>query len=106
MIQNRCAACGQPTDPPVIIEHTPPFDDIEEAFDIAIDADAALDLYNMRLGKATRKILEMEMEQCQQCPRRDSKRPPLRSGLLERVKSGVRLLSKLEWQAPIKTGNE
>ena len=53
-------------DPPDIIEHTPPFHDIEDAFDIAIDDDAALDLYNMRLDEATRTILEMKTEQCQQ----------------------------------------
>jgi hypothetical protein len=52
--------------PPDIIEGTPPFDDIEDAFGIAIDDDAALELYNMRLDEATRKILEMRTEQCQQ----------------------------------------
>ena len=53
-------------DPPDIIEGTPPFDDVEDAFGISIDDDAALDLYDMHLDGAAGKILEMKTEQCQQ----------------------------------------
>jgi len=51
-------------DPPDIIEGTPPFDDIEEAFDIAIKDGAALDLYDMHLDEAARKIMAMMTDQC------------------------------------------
>lgn len=53
-------------DPPDIIEGTPPFDDIEDAFNISIDDDTALELYDMDLDDAARKILEMKTMQCQQ----------------------------------------
>lgn len=54
------------SDPPDIIEDTPPFDDIEDAFGISIDDDVALELYDMHLDEAARKIVEMRKEQCQQ----------------------------------------
>lgn len=50
-------------DPPDSIEGTAPFDDIEEAFGIAVDDDAAMDIYDMNLGEAARKIMEMRTEQ-------------------------------------------
>ena len=53
-------------DPPDIIEDTPPFVDIEEAFAIFIDDDAALDLYDMHLDEAERKIWKMKTEQSKQ----------------------------------------
>lgn len=53
-------------DPPDIIEGTPPFDDIEDAFGISIDDDAALELYDMHLDEAARKIIEIRQRQCQQ----------------------------------------
>lgn len=46
-------------DPPDIIEDTPPFDDIEAAFNILVDDDAALELYDMHLGEAAKKIMDM-----------------------------------------------
>ncbi len=52
-------------DPPDIIEGTPPFDDIEDAFGIIIDDDAAIELYDMYLDEAARKIMDMRVEQCQ-----------------------------------------
>lgn len=52
-------------DPPDIIEGTPPFDDIEEEFSISISDDVALELYDMHLDEAARKIMEMRNEQCQ-----------------------------------------
>jgi len=53
-------------DPPDIIEGTPPFDDIEDAFGISIDDDTALELYDMDLDEAAMKILEMKTVQCKQ----------------------------------------
>jgi hypothetical protein len=47
-------------DPPDIIEGTEPFCDIEETFDISIDTDDALDLYDMQLEEAAKKIIEMQ----------------------------------------------
>ncbi len=47
-------------DPPDIIEGTPPFDDIEDAFGITVDDDAALELYDMHLDEAARRILESQ----------------------------------------------
>jgi len=44
------------TDPPDIIEDTPPFRDIEKAFNITIDEDECLELYDMDLDEATDKI--------------------------------------------------
>ncbi|MBN2376450.1 MAG: hypothetical protein JXD22_08615 [Sedimentisphaerales bacterium] len=46
-------------DPPDDIEGTEPFCDIEEAFGICIDDDDALDLYNMNLDEAAKRIIEM-----------------------------------------------
>ncbi len=47
-------------DPPDIIEGTPPFDDIEDAFGITVDDDTALELYDMHLDEAARRILEIQ----------------------------------------------
>jgi hypothetical protein len=47
-------------DPPDIIEGAPPFDDIEEAFGITVDDDAAMELYDMDLDEAAAKILDMQ----------------------------------------------
>jgi hypothetical protein len=52
------------SDPPDIIEGTPPFDDIEDAFSISISDGVALELYDMHLDEAARKIMEMRNEQC------------------------------------------
>lgn len=46
--------------PPDIIEGTEPFCDIEEAFNILIDEDDALDLYDMDLNEAAKRILEIK----------------------------------------------
>ena len=51
-------------DPPDIIEGTEPFDDIEDAFDICIDEDDALDLYDMRLKEAAKRIIEIQQRKC------------------------------------------
>lgn len=51
--------------PPDVIEGTTPFRDIEAAFDIRIDEDAALILYDMFLDEAARKIVEMQNERGQ-----------------------------------------
>jgi hypothetical protein len=47
-------------DPPDIIEGTAPFDDIEDAFGITVDDDAAMELYDMDLDEAAARILEMQ----------------------------------------------
>lgn len=47
--------------PPDIIEGTPPFLDIEKAFNISINEDECLELYDMELDEATEKISKMIM---------------------------------------------
>jgi hypothetical protein len=44
------------TNPPDIIKDTPPFRDIEKNFNISIDDDECLELYDMDLDEATEKI--------------------------------------------------
>jgi len=51
-------------DPPDIIEDTPPFHDIEKAFNISIDDDECLELYDMDLDEAAEKIATMINNQC------------------------------------------
>jgi len=51
-------------DPPDIIEGTEPLCDIEAAFDIRITDDDALDLYDMDLDEAARKIIEIKDRKC------------------------------------------
>ena len=46
-------------DPPEEIEGTDPFTDIEEAWDLSIDEDEALELYDLDLDEAAQRILEM-----------------------------------------------
>jgi len=53
-------------EPPDIIEGTAPFDDIEDAFGITVDEDAAMALYDMDLDEAARMIMVMMTEQCQE----------------------------------------
>lgn len=45
--------------PPDILEGTPPFYAIEKAFDIELDEDLAIELYDMKLEKASLKIAEI-----------------------------------------------
>ena len=47
-------------DPPDIIEDTEPFQNIEIAFSIIIDEDDAMDLYDMHLEDAAKKIIEIQ----------------------------------------------
>lgn len=44
-------------DPPDVIDGSEPFRDIEEAFGIIIDEDDALDLYDMYLEDAAKRIM-------------------------------------------------
>jgi hypothetical protein len=44
------------TDPPDIIEDTPPFLDIENAFNFSIDEDDCLELYDMSIEEAVVKF--------------------------------------------------
>ena len=53
-------------DPPDIIEGTAPFNDIERAFGITVDDDAALELYNMYLDEAAMRIMQMRTGQGRQ----------------------------------------
>ena len=52
------------TNPPDIIEDTPPFHDIEKAFNISIDEDDCLELYDMDLDEAAEKISNMIQNDC------------------------------------------
>jgi len=52
------------TNPPDIIEDTPPFHDLEKAFNISINEDDCLELYDMDLNEATEKIENMIQNQC------------------------------------------
>jgi len=47
-------------DPPDQIVETGPFDDIEAAFNIVIDEDDAMDLYDMYLKDAAKRIIEIQ----------------------------------------------
>jgi len=47
-------------DPPDIVEGAQQIRDIEAAFDICIGDDEALELYDMNLDEAARKILDMK----------------------------------------------
>jgi hypothetical protein len=47
-------------DPPDQIEDTEPLDDIEAAFNITIDEDDAMDLYDMILEDAAKRIIEIQ----------------------------------------------
>ncbi len=51
-------------DPPDIIEGTEPFYDIENAFNIFIDDEDALDLYDMHLDEAAKRIIEIKKGKC------------------------------------------
>ena len=46
--------------PPDQIIETEPFDDIEAAFSIVIDEDDAMDLYDMFLKDAAKRIIEIQ----------------------------------------------
>ncbi len=50
-------------DPPDIIEGTEPLNDIEQAFDVHINDDDALELYDMTLTEAIKRIREMAKRQ-------------------------------------------
>ena len=50
-------------DPPDIIEDTEPFIDMEAAFNIVIDDDEALVLYDMDLKDAVKRIMKLQNEQ-------------------------------------------
>jgi len=46
-------------DPPDVLEDTEPLLDIEETFDICIDEDEAIELYEMTLDQAAKRIMEL-----------------------------------------------
>ncbi len=47
------------TDPPDIIEDTPPFQDIKNVFNISIDDEDCLELYDMEVKEAAAKIADI-----------------------------------------------
>ncbi len=49
--------------PPDVLSGTQPLCDIEKAFDINIDENEALELYDMDLDEAIKKIMEMKSVQ-------------------------------------------
>ncbi len=53
-------------DPPDILEGTPPLNDMEDAFGIRIDEDSGVELYDMNLDEAAKKIMEMKARESQQ----------------------------------------
>lgn len=55
----QLACMWSTTNPPDIIENTPPFRDIEKTFNISIDEDECLELYNMDLSEATDRIAKI-----------------------------------------------
>jgi hypothetical protein len=46
-------------DPPDVLEDTEPLLDMEKAFDICIDEDSAIEMYEMTLDQATKRIMEL-----------------------------------------------
>ncbi len=48
--------------PPDIIEGTEPFEAIEAAFGIVIDEDEALELYDMTLQEAAKRIIDLQRQ--------------------------------------------
>ena len=59
VIQNRCVACGQPMIPQIKLK-VPNRLMWEAAFNITIDEDDAMDLYDMFLEDAAKKIIEIQ----------------------------------------------
>ena len=47
-------------DPPDEIEGTEPFNDIENAFNICIGEEDALELYDMKLDEASKRIIDIK----------------------------------------------
>ena len=63
--KSKQMACMWSTiNPPDIIEDTPPFHDIEEAFDISISEDDCFELYDMELDEAAEKIENILKTKC------------------------------------------
>jgi hypothetical protein len=57
---NQMCCMWSTDDPPDVIEGTSPFEDIEDAFGILIDDEVALELYDMDLDEAAKKIIEIQ----------------------------------------------
>lgn len=60
---NQMCCMWSTSNPPDVLEGTRPICEIEEAFDLAIDEDSAIELYDMNLDQATRKMMEMLIRQ-------------------------------------------
>ncbi|MBU4120790.1 MAG: hypothetical protein KKA48_04475 [Proteobacteria bacterium] len=52
------------SNPPDILEGTRPLCDIEKAFDILIDENIAIEIFDMDLDEAARLIMEMQEGKC------------------------------------------
>jgi tetratricopeptide (TPR) repeat protein len=48
--------------PPEVLTETDPICDIEDAFDIYIDEDDAIEMYDMNVDEAAKKIIEMKSQ--------------------------------------------
>ena len=57
---NQMCCMWSTNDPPDVIEGTEPFCDIEDVFNISINEDDALDLYDMNLNNAVKFIIEIQ----------------------------------------------
>jgi hypothetical protein len=62
-MQNKCVACGQQIIRLILYIDTQPIYDIENAFNIKIDEDEAMEIYDMTLDEAIKKIMEMKSVQ-------------------------------------------
>ncbi len=52
------------SNPPDTIEETSPFLDIEEAFEILIDEDTCMDMYDMNIKEASERIASLMKQKC------------------------------------------
>ncbi|MCP4131158.1 MAG: hypothetical protein GY754_09275 [bacterium] len=52
------------SDPPDVIEDTDPFRNIEDVFDISLEEDDCLELYDMNIDEATAQIANIIKQQC------------------------------------------
>jgi hypothetical protein len=60
---NQMCCMWSTDDPPDVIENTEPIGDIEEAFEIILEEEAAMELYDLDLEAAVLRILEIRNEQ-------------------------------------------
>lgn len=61
---NQMCCMWSTSDPPDIIEDTDPIYDLEKTFDISIDDDQCIELYDMNIEEAVVKIYQIMQEKC------------------------------------------